>query len=166
MAAPAAGGKVAAMAEHDGGTAPIVVGYDGSAAADAALSRAIDDATAARGRLVVVTVAPLPVDVESPMTFGTLGDSPPPVLPAYPPPEVERLLADARDRVDAAGLEADYVWEAGEPAGALVREARDRGAAALFVGKGHHSRLGRWLGTDVAAEVERAAGCRVVVVDA
>ena len=49
---------------------------------------------------------------------------------------------------------------------ALVREAKDRGAAAIVLGKGHHSRLGRWLGTDVAAG-GRALGraVRVIVVD-
>lgn len=143
----------------------VVVGYDGTEASEAALERAIVEAAATGGRLVVVTVAELPLDAEGPMSFGTLGDGPSTALPLVEPPEAERLLAAAREKIEAAGIPADYVWETGEPSGAIVREARGRGAAAVVVGKGHHGRLARWLGTDVAAEVERSAGCKVIVVE-
>jgi nucleotide-binding universal stress UspA family protein len=144
---------------------PVVVGYDGTPAGEAALGRALEEVAASGGKLVVVSVSEMPLEVEGPMSFGTLGDGPAATLPLVEPPEIEGLQAAARERIEAAGVEADYVWETGEPAGAIVREARDRGAAAIVVGKGHHSRLGRWLGTDTAAEVERAAGCPVIVVE-
>jgi nucleotide-binding universal stress UspA family protein len=145
----------------------MVVGYDGSEAARPALARAIADAAESGARLVVVTVAVMPLEAEGPMSFGTLGDGPPETLSIVAPPEIERVLDEAREQIDAAGVDADYVWETGVPVTALVREARDRDAAAIVVGKGHHTRLGRWLGTDVAAEVEHAApeGCRVIVVE-
>jgi nucleotide-binding universal stress UspA family protein len=146
-------------------TAPIVVGYDDTRAGEAALERALEEATASGGKLVVVMVSEMPLDVEGPMSFGTPGDGFATPLPLVEPPDTQRLRAAASERIEAAGVEADYVWETGEPAGAIVREARDRGAAAIVVGKGHHSRLARWLGADIAAEVERAAGCKVIVVE-
>ena len=146
---------------------PVVVGYDGSDAARPALARAIADASGSGARLVVVTVATMPLDAEGPMAYGTLSDGPVPVLPITPPPEIEGVQEEAREQIDAAGVDADYVWETGVPVAALLREARDRNASAIVVGKGHHSRLGRWLGADVAAELERDApeGCNVIVVE-
>jgi nucleotide-binding universal stress UspA family protein len=146
-------------------SAPVVVGYDGSPASRAALERGIDEAAASGAQVVVVTVVPVPLDVDGPRTFGTPGDGLVPVIPIVPPPEAEALLADARDRVEARGVVGDYVWETGDAAAAIVREAKSRSAGAVVVGHEHHTRLGRWLGTDTAAEVERAAGCRVIVVD-
>ena len=143
---------------------PIVVGFDGSDGADPALGRAIEEAKTTGGRLVVVAVAGMPLDPEGPMAYGMLGEEVA-TLPIVEPPELVGVLGLARERIEAAGLDADYVWEAGEPAGAILREARDRDAALVVVGKGHHSRLGRWLGTDVAADVEKHAGCPVLVVE-
>jgi nucleotide-binding universal stress UspA family protein len=146
---------------------PVVVGYDGSEASQPALARSISDAAGSGASLVVVSVAAMPLNAEGPMAYGTLSDGPVPVLPIAPPPEIQGVLDEAREQIDAAGIEADYVWETGVPVAALLREARDRNAAAIVVGKGHHSRLGRWLGTDVAAELEREApeGCEVIVVE-
>lgn len=145
----------------------MVVGYDGSDAARPALARAIADAAGSGARLVVVTVATMPLDAEGPMAYGTLSDGPVPVLPITPPPEIEGVQEEAREQIEAAGVDADYVWETGVPVSALLREARDRDASAIVVGKGHHSRLGRWLGADVAAELEREApeDCNVIVVE-
>ena len=143
---------------------PFIVGYDGSEASEPALGRAIEEASAAGASVVVVSVAEMPFDPEAPMNYGTYTDAPT-SIPIHETPELEQILGDARERIDAAGVQADYVWEAGDVATALVREAKDRGAAAIVLGKGHHSRLGRWLGTDVAQEVERSSDCPVIVVD-
>jgi nucleotide-binding universal stress UspA family protein len=143
---------------------PIVVGYDGSEHSVPALERAVEEAAGSGRRLVVVAVVAMPLDPEGPMPTGVLGDEVT-ALELDAPPEVERELAGARERIEAAGVEADYVWEAGEPSGALLREARDRGASLIVVGKGRHNRLARWLGTDVAADVERDAECPVLVVE-
>lgn len=146
---------------------PVVVGYDGSDASRPALARAIADAVDAGAPLVVVTVAAMPFDAEGPMNLGVLDGSPPIIPPLTPSPEIERVMDEAREQIEAAGVDADYVWETGAPATALLREARDRNAVAVIVGKGHHSRLGRWFGTDVAAELERDApeDCNVIVVE-
>jgi universal stress protein A len=145
-------------------TNTIVVGYDGGEAARRALDRAVAEAQGSDGRLVVLAVAEMPLNPEGPQTFGAI-DSPPEMIPLLEPPEIDSILGEARARVEAAGLTADYVWAAGEPAAAIVGEARDRGADLIVVGSHHHSALGRLLGTDVAAEVKREAGCEVIAVE-
>jgi nucleotide-binding universal stress UspA family protein len=145
-------------------TNTIVVGYDGGEAARRALDRAVAEAQGSDGRLVVLAVAEMPLNPEGPQTFGAI-DSPPEMIPLLEPPEIDSILGEARERVEAAGLTADYAWAAGEPAAAIVGEARDRGADLIVVGSHHHSALGRLLGTDVAAEIKREAGCEVIAVD-
>ena len=146
-------------------SAPVVVGYDASDAADAALARAIEEARSSGAELVVVAVAELTLEPGA-MMYGSLGEGPLPTIPVGEPPEITRVLEVARDRIAPTGLTADYIWEAGDPAGAILREAQERDAGLVVVGKTHHSRLGRWLGADTAAEVERAAGCPVLLVEA
>ena len=143
----------------------IVVGYDGEEAAERALDRAIEEARASGGRIVVVAVSEMPLNPEGPQNFGTLDDSPARMIPLVEPPELEPVFAEARQRIEAAGLTADYAWAAGEPADAIVGEARDRGADLIVIGSHQHGFFSRLLGTDVGAEVKRAAGCDVLVVD-
>jgi nucleotide-binding universal stress UspA family protein len=143
--------------------ATIVVGYDGAAPASRALDRAIEEARAARAQLLVVAVAEMPLNPEGPQNFGTLDDTPARMIPLVEPAELEPVLAEARDRVDAAGLTAEFVWAAGEPADAIVGAARERGAALIVIGSHHHGLLARVLGPDVATQVRRDAGCDVIV---
>ena len=143
----------------------VLVGYDGKEPARRALDRAIEEATASRAVLVVLAVAEMPLNPEGPQNFGTLDDSPARMIPLVEPPELEPVLAEARQRVEAAGLTADYTWAAGEPADAIVGAARDRGAELIVIGSHHHSRLARILGPDVATQVKRDAGCDVIVAD-
>jgi nucleotide-binding universal stress UspA family protein len=148
-------------------TGPVVVGYDASEAAEAALERAIAEAESSGGKLVVVAVAELTLEPQGSMVFGgAVGEAPMPTVPVVEPPEITHVLEVARDRVEPTGLSAEYVWDAGDAAGAILREAQERSAALIVVGKTHHSRLGRWLGADTGAEVERAAGCPVLLVEA
>jgi nucleotide-binding universal stress UspA family protein len=107
----------------------------------------------------------MPLNPEGPQNFGTLDDSPARMIPLVEPPELEPVFRSARARIEAAGVKAEYSWAAGEPADAIVGEARERGADLVVVGSHHHGLLSRVLGTDVASEVERAAGCDVLVVD-
>ena len=143
----------------------IVVGYDGEEHATRALDRAIDEARTSGGRLVVVAVAEMPLNPEGPQNFGTLDDSPARMIPLVEPPELGPVFAAARERIESAGLDADYAWAAGEPADAIVGEARDRSADLVVIGSHHHGLFSRLLGTDVADEVKRSAGCDVIVVD-
>jgi nucleotide-binding universal stress UspA family protein len=146
-------------------TTKIVVGYDGSKASSKALDRAIDEAQARRAGLIVVAVEEMPLNPEGPQNFGTLDDTPARMIPLVQPPELEPVLAGAKQRIEAAGLTADYTWAAGEPASAIVGTARDRGAQLIVVGSHHHGLLSRVLGPDVATQVKRDAGCDVILAD-
>ena len=114
----------------------IVVGFDDKPPAERALDRAIEDARASHGRLLVVTVLELALDPSGPRNYGTLDDGP---FPSHlaPSPEIEQSLADARARVEAAGVRAEYLWAAGDPARTLVDLAADRGAREIVIGEHH-----------------------------
>ena len=142
-----------------------MVGYDAEDAARRALDRAIEEARTRHARIVVVAVLEVPLNPEGPQNFGSYDDGPPVLMPLEAPPEVERILEEARDRIEPAGVAADYVWLAGEPANSIVGAARDRKASLIVVGTHHHSLFGRIFGEDVAAEVQREAGCDVLVVE-
>jgi len=141
----------------------IVVGYDRGAPASRALDRAIEEARASRAQLLVVAVAEMPLNPEGPQNFGTLDDTPARMIPLVEPAELEPVLAEARERVESAGLTGEYTWAAGEPASAIVGAARERGAGLIVIGSHHHGRLARLLGPDVATQVKRDAGCDVIV---
>src|SRR5574338_789708 len=101
----------------------IIVGYDGEQSAERALDRAIEDARDSKGRLVVVAVSEMLLDPEGPQNFGTLDDSPARMIPLVEPPELEPVFVEARQRIEAAGVKADYVWGVGAPATTIVNAA-------------------------------------------
>lgn len=143
----------------------IVVGYDAREPAKRALERAIEEAKARHGRLLIVAVLSMPLDPYAPPSFGTLDDSPPPQEPAAEPLELKPITDEAIRRAEAAGVPADYVWAEGDPARTIVDAARDNDASALVVGSHHHGFLARLFGQDVAAAVKREATCEVIVVE-
>jgi nucleotide-binding universal stress UspA family protein len=83
--------------------------------------------------------------------------------PIAPPPELVGLLAEARDEVEGHGLQAEFMWAAGEPGNAIVEAARDAKVDAVVLGEHHHSFLAGLFGSDVAAAVERELGSAVIV---
>ena len=149
----------------EGNATTIVVGYDGKPAADRALDRALEEAAKTGATLVVLAVAEALFDPEGPQNFGSLEGTPAQMLPVEAPPEQEAMLSKARDRIEAAGAQAEYVWAAGEPARAIVDAARDHDAAWVVVGHHHHGLLGRLFGTDTAAGVERELRAKTIVVE-
>ncbi len=143
----------------------ILVGYDDHDAARRALDRAIEEARAADGRLVVAAVVEMPLDPTVPPQFASLDDVPAGPLDLAMPAELEEILARARERVEQAGVEAAFLWAAGDPAQVLVDAARDQQADLVVLGSHHHSRLGRMFGADVAGAVKEHAGCDVLVAE-
>jgi nucleotide-binding universal stress UspA family protein len=145
----------------------VLVAYDDSEQAEVALERGIEEARLRGGDLVVLAVLEMPLDPRAPRNFGTLDDIAPHEsgAPAAPPSLVD-TLAHARTHVEGAGLEADYVWAAGDPASEIIEVAKEAGAALIVVGEHHHGFLGRLFAGDVAAEVRREAGCDVIVAGA
>jgi nucleotide-binding universal stress UspA family protein len=141
----------------------ILIGYDDSEGAERALDRAIEEAKSSGDALTVLSVFELLLDPEGPQSFGNLNESAQ-MIPLVEPAELEPILAKARARVDAAGLEADYVWAVGNPADKIAATARDRNARLVVLAAHHHGFLSRFLGTDVATEVERELGSNILVV--
>jgi nucleotide-binding universal stress UspA family protein len=143
----------------------IVVGYDRSEASVRALERAAEEAREHHARLIVLAVFEMPLDPRDQLQFGTSGDGTPITGGFTAPPDITEALEDARSRLEQAGVAADYVWAPGEPGRLIVDVAKERHAKAIVVGRHHHGMLGRLFGSDVAADVERDAECRVIVVD-
>ena len=86
------------------------MGFDEWAAAGRALERGIEEARARHSRLVVLSVFEVPLDPQVDRYFGTLDDiSDWEGQPIAPPPELVGLLAQARERVEGAGLRADSI---------------------------------------------------------
>jgi nucleotide-binding universal stress UspA family protein len=142
----------------------VLVGFDDSAAAGRALDRAIEEARARHTRLVVLSVFEVPLDPQVDRYFGTLDDIADwEGQPIAPPPELVGLLAQARERVEGAGLQADFMWAAGEPGRAIVDAARDARVEVVVLGEHHHGFVAGLLGKDVAAEVERELGSTVIL---
>jgi nucleotide-binding universal stress UspA family protein len=141
----------------------IVVGFDDKPPAERALDRAIEEARARHGRLLVVTVLELALDPTAPRNYGTLDDGP---FPSHlaPSPEVEQALTHARSRVGEARVHAEYLWAAGDPARTLVDLAAERKAGAIVTGEHHGGFFSGLFGLDVESQVERDAGCDVIVV--
>lgn len=141
----------------------VVVGFDDKPPAERALDRAIEEAREGHARLLVVTVFELSLDPAGPRNYGTLDDGP---FPSHlaPTPEVEQALTDARARVEAAGVRAEYLWAAGDPARTLVDLASERGARAIVIGEHHGGFFSGLFGLDVESQVKRDAGCDVLVV--
>jgi nucleotide-binding universal stress UspA family protein len=142
----------------------ILVGYDGSDGGRRALERAVEEANVAGGRVTVLSVFDLPVDPNGPRYFGTLDDISEHEGEALsPPPSVVDHLTEARERLTQAGIDADLEWAAGEPGRAIVDAARRLQASVIVIGEHHHGFLGRLFGADVDAEVQREAGCGVIL---
>jgi nucleotide-binding universal stress UspA family protein len=134
----------------------IVVGVDGSAAAEAALRWATEEARLRGARLHVVHAWAVPASVGAAPYVNGLGDE---------LRETAELLVDAvvRDLVDD-GLQADGEAVAGRAAEALLEAAAD--ASLLVVGsRGRGGFAGLLLGS-VSQQCVHHAACPVVVVHA
>jgi nucleotide-binding universal stress UspA family protein len=142
----------------------ILVGYDGSEGGRRALDRAVDEARDSRGRIAVLSVVNVPLDPEVPRNFGTLDDiSDDEGAPLSAPPDVVAHLKEAHERLAAAGFDAELIWAAGEPGQTIVDTAKRIRAQAIVLGEHHHGFLGRLFGADVDEEVQREAGCEVIL---
>jgi nucleotide-binding universal stress UspA family protein len=142
----------------------ILVGYDGSEGGRRALDRAITEARQSRGQITVLSVVDIPLNLDVPRNFGTLDDiSDNEGAELSPPPEVVEHLTEARERLAAAGFDAELAWAAGEPARKIVETAQRSGADVIVLGEHHHGFLADLFGANVDAEVQREAGCDVIL---
>jgi nucleotide-binding universal stress UspA family protein len=159
----------------------IVIGYDGSDAAERALGRAADFAQAFSARLVVVSVSDLatvpatsgfeptaelvPPAVAGPVAPGGTVPLPEPV-PAPPEPEelARRQLERARMSLASREVETEYVVELGDPAERLLEVADQRDAALIVIGSREHGFLDRLLSRSVDEAVARRSERDVLLV--
>jgi nucleotide-binding universal stress UspA family protein len=150
----------------------IVVGYDGSDAAERALRRGAEVAEAFSARLLVVSVggstyagAPVPVPVPSPVAPGVIVPPPEPTTAAPEPDELAGLqLERARRALLGRSVDADYVVEFGDPAERLLELAEQRGADLIVVGSREHGFLERLLSRPVDESVARRSERDVLLV--
>ncbi len=135
-------------------TGTLIVGVDGSPDATRALDWAIDEARRRNMRVLLVHGVEVGAAAASPYGTGM-------VLEQLE--EAGRMvLAEAEQRVTAAGLEADTRMEVGSGAHALIEASRD--AQLMVVGsRGHGGFVGMLLGS-VSAACTHHAHCPVVVV--
>jgi nucleotide-binding universal stress UspA family protein len=156
----------------------IVVGYDGSEAADRALGRAAEIAEAFAARLFVVSVSGLEyarAPAFDPLFVPTAPAGPvPPGAPVPPPepapvaPEPEELarrqLERARMALASRSVDAEYVVELGDPAERLLDIAEQRDADLVVVGSREHGFLDRLLSPPVDESVARRSDRDVLLV--
>ena len=152
---------------------PIVIGYDGSPAAEAAVREAAELLGERPALVVVVTRQGIGFELAELPTV-TIG-LPPAELDIRTALEVDRAARESAQRLAQhgasvardAGLAADALAVAEDVdvpvANALVRVARDRDAQALVVGARDHGRLGEALLGSTTRDVIRRATCSVVV---
>lgn len=123
----------------------ILVGYDGSEAAQRALETAAD-LTGYGSTLAVVSVAAEDADGAQRATGAA------------------RLLTEAREQLLRRQVTARYLQPVGEPADRLLEAARELDADLLVVGRRDRNALRRLVLGSVSAKVVRRAPCDVLVV--
>jgi nucleotide-binding universal stress UspA family protein len=146
----------------------IVVGYDGTEAAERALRRAAEVAEAFSARLVVVSVSAAYAPAVEVVSPGAPGGTVPVPGPAPAAPEPEQLarqqLDQARASLASRKVETEYVVELGDPAERLLEVADERDADLIVVGSREHGLLERLLGRPVDEAVARRAERDVLLV--
>jgi nucleotide-binding universal stress UspA family protein len=144
----------------------IVVGYDGTRGAEAALGRVATLASAFGSRVVVVSVAtPEPVAPD-----GAFGLMPYSDLGAATGDErLDRAVWEQhRARVESffadTGTTVEFSGVVGSPVEEILEVAGQQHADLIVVGTGEPGLLGRLLGGSVSQGVARRAHCDVLVV--
>ena len=144
---------------------PVIVGYDGSRASEAALAEAAELFGSCPALVVVVWEGGLGFELDAP----SMNPFPIDIAAAMDVDEKQyeraALLADHGAALARKwGLEAEGLAVADDatPGDTLVRLARERDARALVIGSHGHSRLAEIVG-HTTAEVIRTAPCPVVV---
>lgn len=128
----------------------ILVAYDGTDAADSALTTAIDLARAFRAEIGVVSVVPVHPGRA-------------PIDPWDDPAAHAEQLRRARQRLLEAGIEPALLEPAGDPAKQIEREAEEGGYDTIVIGSRGLGFLGRALQGSVSEHVATHARSTVIV---
>lgn len=155
--------------------APILIAYDGSQAARAAVLHAGDLFAARRAIVLTVWDPRLGEMMLVPDPTGLGGTALPydPVVAREIDREVEasahRIAASGTELARSIGLQAEemIVEDAAHPADAILGAARSRGAAVIVLGsRGHSGLRARLLGSTSNAVLKGAEECPVLIVHA
>jgi nucleotide-binding universal stress UspA family protein len=134
--------------------AEILVAYDGSDAACRALESGLAQVEGGQGDLVVLVVAPIPIEDANGTAFT---DATPAVE------EGAAALDQARRQCEEAGVEARFVEALGDPVETIVRYAREHPVRVIVMGSGARAAPPPGLGP-VSSAVAREIRCDVVLV--
>jgi nucleotide-binding universal stress UspA family protein len=153
-------------------TGPVVIGYDGSPAAERALAEAA--AVLRPGPTLVVVAWEAGRAYEAAQWQAVTLDVPVPVVDLRTAAELDRAAYAAAERAAqqgtatarALGLPAEslVVAEDADVAQTLVRVAREQDAPALVIGRRHHGALSETLLGSTERSVLDSAPCPVLVV--
>jgi nucleotide-binding universal stress UspA family protein len=142
----------------------VVVGYDASPPSEKALERGFAEAKQRATSVLIVVVAGIQygsIDPLDPMS----GVAAIPPIPEGGPIEIQPILELARQKLAYSGVDGKVEWSLGDPVTEILRVAREANAKTIVVGNHHHSALGRFFGTDTAADLERDHEFEVLVAD-
>lgn len=132
----------------------IVVAYDASDSARAALERAADLAQAFSAQLIAVSVAPV---MRGAARSGGID-------PTDPPERHAAQLDEAKALLSARGIEVEPVVGVGLPDESIVELAKERGADVIVIGSHGAGMVARLFGQSVSDGVVHRAPCDVYVV--
>jgi nucleotide-binding universal stress UspA family protein len=132
----------------------IVVGFDGSPAAERALDRAAE--LAGDGGRIVLLAATTRLE-----STGVVDE---PILDSRSPEERDAILDRGAAALRERGIEPETVAADGQPAEALMQAARDAGADLIVVGSSGSDYVARAILGSTAEKVVRQAPCDVLVV--
>jgi nucleotide-binding universal stress UspA family protein len=133
----------------------IVLAYDESDGAKAALERAAEVAKAFDSELIVTSIAPI---------LTNIGRSAGPGDPADPPSAHVEELNHAQAYLEGQGVQADYVTGLGHPAKTIAELANERDADLIIVGTHEPSFIARIFGQSVTDQVAHQVHCDVLIV--
>jgi nucleotide-binding universal stress UspA family protein len=147
---------------HEGGTMkPILLATDGSPSAEAATLEAIELARAFGTTLLVASVAHLVLPAYGGYYgYGEIAAD----LHKVETEHVVGVLAQTKQRVEAAGVRCDTIALDGTAAEEICRTAGDHDARLVVIGAHGWGRLGRMIHGSVSTAVLHDAPCPVLVV--
>jgi nucleotide-binding universal stress UspA family protein len=132
----------------------VVVGFDGSPAAERAVRRAAE-IVAADGRVVLVAASP---------ALLSEGPAREPLLDAPTSDERDLILARGEDLLRELGVEMEPVASDADPATAITDAANARGADLIIVGATGTGYVTRAILGSTPTQILRSARCDVLVV--